>query len=113
MRTAVAKRCLADRKHGQERIDERHFINSSMVTIFTQTAHLEVWRGDHYSLLRADPGWVGALTRQPHIDVLHIIVSVDGFQERLDFRALRFIQRHRVFGAIAQFGGLHGKAIIR
>jgi hypothetical protein len=32
-----------------------------------------------------------SLTREPRIHLLHIIVSIDGFQERLDFRPLRVV----------------------
>ena len=38
-----------------------------------------------------------ALILQPRIQVLHIIVVIDDFQERLHFRALRVGQPHRIF----------------
>lgn len=64
-------------------------------------------------VLRTTPSLVSALTGQPRIDVLHIIIRIDGFQESLDFFAFRFTQDHRIFGAIAQFGRLHDESIVR
>ncbi len=42
------------------------------------------------------------LSRQPDVDVLHIVISIDGLEKGLDFLALRFAEGDRVFGAVAE-----------
>jgi hypothetical protein len=51
------------------------------------------------------------LIRQPHIDILHIVIGIDGIQKGFDFGLFRFTNADGILRPITQLRRLHGEAV--